>query len=332
MSPLSGLLTQLSPPTLQHCEWRVAKECGRDGGHCHDCSSSATPKQSLLLPRLGHALVPSLRSSRSRFCFTCNAAYAAYNQTSTPAHHHAAPPSHHVSSERNDSVTTRDPIIEAMLQLLLHAQTPFLDVAASWDVPICGGPREAWRQVRAEVDAPCSVDNLGRQMRAVHQRGSQNLTRVPWDRSSAESGVGWHKVRSMRSMPGARPLAPSSAEGKNARVAAESSKAEKGQLFEAPADTSEDVWELPKSKGHSSYMTYTMDHPAREQDHIYYGLYRPLCATARHLSEVLLVPEAIIGIIFGYWWMNLMTMKTCFICGNGLIDGNGDGDGDCPPR
>ena len=96
---------------------------------------------------------------------------------------------------------------------------------------------------------------------------------------------------------GGRPLAPGKEAGIwRARAASgeDGSKAEDGALW-------------------------TGMHLAREQDAQYYNAYRQLCATMRKIIEVLIVPEGFIGIAFGFWWMNMMTMKTCYICNLGLV-------------
>ena len=64
---------------------------------------------------------------------------------------------------------------------------------------------------------------------------------------------------------------------------------------------------------------WTGMHLAREQDAQYYNAYRQLCATMRKIIEVLIVPEGFIGIAFCFWLMNMMTMKTCYICNLGLV-------------
>ena len=89
---------------------------------------------------------------------------------------------------------------------------------------------------------------------------------------------------------GGRPLAPT----KTSEAGEDGSKAEDGALW-------------------------TGMHLAREQDAQYYNAYRQLCATMRKIIEVLIVPEGFIGIAFGFWWMNMMTMKTCYICNLGLV-------------
>ena len=52
-------------------------------------------------------------------------------------------------------------------------------------------------------------------------------------------------------------------------------------------------------------------------------------------KEIIFTPEGMIGLYFGYWWMNMMTMKTCWICNRGLVKKDPDDpknppDGDCP--
>ena len=66
-----------------------------------------------------------------------------------------------------------------------------------------------------------------------------------------------------------------------------------------------------------------------------YGTYRQICALLRHYFEILFTPEGMIGLYFGYWWMNMMTMKTCWICNRGLVKKDPDDpknppDGNCP--
>ena len=44
-----------------------------------------------------------------------------------------------------------------------------------------------------------------------------------------------------------------------------------------------------------------------------------LLESRQSTGKVLIVPEGFIGIAFGFWWMNMMTMKTCYICNLGLV-------------
>ena len=39
-----------------------------------------------------------------------------------------------------------------------------------------------------------------------------------------------------------------------------------------------------------------------------------MCTLVRHYFEIVWTPEAITGVFFGFWWMNMMTMKTCYKC------------------
>ena len=41
----------------------------------------------------------------------------------------------------------------------------------------------------------------------------------------------------------------------------------------------------------------------------------------------MMVPEAFIGVVFGFWTMNMMAGKTCYVCG-----GPGTGQGGLAPR
>lgn len=45
-----------------------------------------------------------------------------------------------------------------------------------------------------------------------------------------------------------------------------------------------------------------------------------------------MVPEALIGVVFGFWMMNMMAGKTCYVCpsGGGLGRGLRARGTDCP--
>lgn len=175
--------------------------------------------------------------------------------------------------------------------------------------PRCEAPG-AWRNVSAEDGAECNIEQMSRLL-AHTFRSLGNQTAAPAGSSSHVmrlleelSGLDGDAKRiaprrRLRGLPGgSRPLAP-------------------GEHSPLPMTD-------PRNAAHASaphadgFISWESDHAAREQDATLYGTYRVACAFWRHFSEVMLVPEGLIGIVFGFWWMNMMTMKTCFICGNGI--------------
>lgn len=172
----------------------------------------------------------------------------------------------------------------------------------------------AWRHVSTDASTECNVESIGLLLTSMfdtlgNRSASPDASRLYVERL-LEDLAGLTELRTnatvvaprrrLRGLPGgSRPLAPLAPEG--------------------------------------DWIDWTGSHPAREYDATMYNTYRQVCAFWRHFSEIMLVPEGIIGIVFGFWWMNMMTMKTCFICSKEMPRANDPPDdskgcpSDAPP-
>lgn len=153
----------------------------------------------------------------------------------------------------------------------------------------CADP-DAWRHVSTDTSSHCNVESMGLLLSSIFDTLGNRSRSPDASRSYVErlledlaglteqtNATVVAPRRRLRGLPGgSRPLAPMVPEG--------------------------------------DWIDWTGSHPAREYDATMYNTYRQVCAFWRHFSEIMLVPEGIIGIMFGFWWMNMMTMKTCFIC------------------
>ena len=185
----------------------------------------------------------------------------------------------------------------ALVAGLSAHSTRFSPANASLD-DRCAAPG-AWRHVSADAGTHCNVESMGLLLTSLFDTLGSRVE--PTNRSASPDASRSYVERLLEDLAGLTELRA------NATVVAPRRRL-RGLL-----GGSRPLAPLPLAP-EGDWIDWTGAHPGRENDVTMYNTYRQVCAFWRHFSEIMLVPEGIIGIAFGFWWMNMMTMKTCFIC------------------